>query len=183
MKYNEYLSCAEKHLKGCKSLMASYQPGQSSDYHVWLELYYMSGYILEGLTVYSAYKLYNWPPNEDIQRRYNIQFTQNTGIDFYYIRKKSSGEEIFPGRTRNSLSVQGHHFQDIIKNTLRMNPSFNDIPYIGNGDIDPDVEILIDRWLPEVRYYYAGQLNLPVLNQDVIERLINTCFTIYTNHV
>ena len=183
MKYNEYLLCAGKHLKGCRSLMASYQPGQTADYHVWLELYYMSGNILEGLTVYSAYKLYNWPPNEDIQWRYNRQFTQNTGIDFYYIRKVS-GNEIFPGRTTNSLSVQGHHFQDIIKNTLRMNPSFNDLPYIGNGEIDSDVEMLIDRWLPEVRYYYVGQLNpLPVLNQDVIKRLIDTCSTIYANHI
>ena len=53
-----------------------------------------------------------------------------------------------------------------------------------DGDIDPDVEILIDRWLPEVSYYYAGQLNpLPVLNQDVIKRLIDTCFTIYANHI
>ncbi len=183
MKFKEYLLCAEKHLKGCKSLFASYQAGQPSDYLVWLELYYMSGYILEGLTVYSVYKLYDWPSNDDIKNRYNKQFTQNSGIDFYYIRKVS-GKEIFPGRTSKSLSVQGHHFQDIIKNTLRMNPSFNDLPYIGNGDIDPDVEMLIDRWLPEVRYYYVGQSDpLPVLNQDVIKRLIDTCFTIYANHI
>ena len=65
-----------------------------------------------------------------------------------------------------------------------MNPSFNDLPYIGNGEIDSDVEMLIDRWLPEVRYYYVGQLNpLPVLNQDVIKRLIDTCSTIYANHI
>lgn len=27
MTYNEYLSCAEKHLKGCKSLLESYNTG------------------------------------------------------------------------------------------------------------------------------------------------------------
>lgn len=183
MTYNEYLLCAEKHLKGCIALMKSYQNGQPSDYHVWLELYYMAGYILEGITVYSAYKLYNWPPDEDIQWRYNKPFTQNTGIDFYYSRKVS-GNEIFPGRTPNSLSVQGHHFQDIIKNKLRMDPSFNNQPYIGNGDIDQDIELLIDRWLPEIRYYYVGQSTpLPSLNQDIINRLIKTCLTIYVNHI
>lgn len=173
MTYDEYLSCAKKHLKGCKSLMDSYQSGKPTDMHVWLELYYISGYILEGLTVYSAYKLYNWPVNEDIKRRYNIPFTNATGIDFYYNRI-INGNEIFPGRSVNSLSVQGHRFQDIIKSKLRSNPSFNDLPYIGNGDIDQDVEHLIDNWSPDVRYCYLGQNNpIPILNQDVIIRLID----------
>jgi hypothetical protein len=170
-------------LKGCKSLMDSYQSGKPTDMHVWLELYYISGYILEGLTVYSAYKLYNWPVNEDIKRRYNIPFTNATGIDFYYNRI-INGNEIFPGRSVNSLSVQGHRFQDIIKSKLRSNPSFNDLPYIGNGDIDQDVEHLIDNWSPDVRYCYLGQNNpIPILNQDVIIRLIDTCNKIYVNHI
>lgn len=183
MTYPEYLSCAEKHLKGCKSLIDSYQSGKPADMHVWLELYYMSGYILEGLTVYSAYKLYNWPVNEDIKRRYNIPFTKSTGIDFYY-KRVVSGVEIFPGRTANSLSVQGHRFQDIVKNKLKMDPSFNDIPYIGDGEVDQDVERLIDNWSPEVRYYYTGQSDpVPKLSQDIISRLINTCLKIYVNHI
>lgn len=168
---------------GCKSLMASYNSGQPSDNNVWLELYYMSGYILEGITVYSAYKLFNWPINDDIQRRYNWQFTINSGIDFYY-KRIVSGSEIFPGRTPNSLSVQGHRFQDIIKCRLRTNPSFNDQPYFGDGEIDQDVEQLIDNWTPGVRYYYSGQTTpLPLLNQDIITRLINTCLKIYVNHI
>lgn len=183
MTYKEYLSCAEKHLKGCKSLFDSYQSGNSSDMHVWLELYYMSGYIIEGLTVYSAYKLYNWPTNLDIKRNYNIPFTESTGIDFYY-KREVKGTEIFPGRTFKSLNVQGHRFQDIVKNKLKKNPSFNDIPYIGDGEIDQDIERLIDNWSPEVRYYYSGQSNpIPKLNQDVITRLIDTCSKIYINHI
>ena len=64
MTYNEYLSCAEKHLKGCKSLLESYNSGRSSDTHVWLELYYIAGYILEGIAVYSAYKLNHFPKEQ-----------------------------------------------------------------------------------------------------------------------
>lgn len=183
MTYTEYLSCAEKHLKGCQSLIDSYQPGNLSDLHVWLEIYYMSGYILEGITVYSAYKLFHWPANEDIERRYNIPFTMSSGIDYYY-KRTVSGNEIFPGRTTNSLSVQGHRFQDIIKNRLKPSPQFNDIPYLGDGHIDSDIEHLIDNWSPKVRYYYIGQSTpIPILNQDIIARLINTCYTIFVNHI
>ena len=65
-----------------------------------------------------------------------------------------------------------------------MNPSFNNIPYIGDGEIDQDVERLIDNWSPEVRYYYTGQLGpIPILSQDIISRLINTCLKIYVNHI
>ncbi|MDE5887332.1 MAG: hypothetical protein K2H46_07085 [Muribaculaceae bacterium] len=183
MTYIEYLKSAEKHLKGCMSLLSSYSEGQPFDAHVWLELYYVSGYILEGLTVYSAYKLYNWPQKEDIQLRYNREFTKNTGIDFYYNRKISENE-IFPGRTKNSLSVQGHRFQPIVKQLLNPDPSFNDIPYLGDGTIDADVESLIEHWSPKVRYYYHGQqFQYPSLNYDLIKRLITTCNTIYSKHI
>lgn len=65
-----------------------------------------------------------------------------------------------------------------------MDPSFNDIPYIGDGEVDQDVERLIDNWSPEVRYYYTGQSDpIPKLSQDIISRLINTCLKIYVNHI
>lgn len=191
MTYNEYLSCAEKHLKGCKSLLESYNTGRSSDTHVWLELYYIAGYILEGITVYSAYKLNDWKPSEDIQKRYNLAFSERTNLDFYYVRSKKdsiTGEEILPPffqkRPSGAMSVQGHKFQPIVMNLLKPDPSFNDVPYLGNGEIDSDVEDLINNWSPNIRYYYQGQTNpLPYLDYDVINRLINTCQTIYNNHI
>ena len=113
MKYAEYLLCAEKHLKGCSSLLQSYTPDIKYDKHVWLELYYLSGYIIEGITVYSAYKLYNWQQTSDIQSNCDIAFTTRTGLDFYYDRKIRN-VSVFPDRSYRSLSVQGHHFQDIV---------------------------------------------------------------------
>lgn len=191
MTYNEYLVCAEKHLKGCKSLLESYNIGRSSDIHVWLELYYIAGYILEGITVYSAYKLNHWNSSDDIQRHYNLAFSQRTNLDFYYVRSvkdKITGEErvpsFFQNRPSGAMSVQGHKFQSIVMNLLKPDPSFNDVPYLGNGIIDRDVEILIDNWSPSVRYYHQGQSSpLPNLGYDIINRLINTCQTIYINHI
>lgn len=191
MTYNEYLSCAEKHLKGCKSLLGSYNTGGKSDTHVWLELYYIAGYILEGITVYSAYKLNHWNSSDDIQKHYNLAFSQRTNLDFYYVRSykdRITGKEkvpsFFQNRPNGAMSVQGHKFQSIVMNLLKPDPSFNDVPYLGNGVIDRDVETLINNWSPSVRYYHQGQSNpLPNLDRDIINRLINTCQTIYINHI
>ncbi len=185
MTYDKYLLCAERHLKGCTGLLSSYVHGQDCDEHVWLELYYISGYVIEGLAVYSAYKLNNWPINEDIEYRYNKSFTQKTKLDYYYNRTVGNNA-VFPNRDNQSLrlSVQGHHFQDIVKNLLRENPSFENIPYFGGGHIDSDVEKLIDDWSPKIRYYHnVSTMTKPTLNRNIIERLLNTCYTIYNNHI
>lgn len=189
MRYNEYLNCAKKHLKGCYSLLQSYKAGQNEDRHVWLELYYLSGYIIEGIVVYSAYKLNNWPANDDIKRKYNEKFTKLTNLDFYYIRTyKKNGKEIIPSYFQNrpsgALSVQGHRFQDIVKSLLRPNPSFQNTPYLGDGQIATDVESLIDEWKPDIRYSYEYAVPPPPnLSQDLITRLLETCYTIYKQHI
>lgn len=189
MTYSEYLTCAEKHLKGCSQLLLSYQQGTIHDNHVWLELYYLSGYIIEGIVVYSAYKLHNWNPLDDIQRKYNLSFSIRTNLDFYYVRTRLyNGVETIPSffqnRPAGALSVQGHRYQEIAKTLLKPDPSFNDVPYLGNGQIDSDVEQLIDDWKPDIRYHYHGlPTGLPVLNQNIIARLLNTCFTIYLKHI
>lgn len=183
MKYYDYLLCAEKHLKGCSSLLYSYKPDSIHDLHVWLELYYLSGYIVEGITVYSAYKLNGWPKDDDIQRCCHESFTNVTGLDFFYNRTEGN-RSVFKGRDAHSLSVQGHRFQEIVKNLLKINPSFNEVPYIGMGNIDPDIELLIDNWRPEIRYKIVREKKTILnLNQDVIYRLINTCYNIYSKHI
>lgn len=189
MRYFEYLCCAEKHLKACQQLLQSYQQMTKDEHHVWLELYYLSGYIIEGIVVYSAYKLNNWNPMDDIQRRYNKSFSQRTNLDFFRKRSKIINgveriDSFFQNRPHGALSVEGHRFQEIVKSLLKPNPSFNDVPYIGNGEIDSDVERLIDEWKPEVRYHYYGmKLMIPNLDRDIISRLITTCSKIYLKHI
>lgn len=179
MRYSQYLHCAKKHLKGCKVLFQSYEPDSINDMNVWIELYYLCGYILEGVVVYSVYKLNGWPPGDDVCS-FNEKFTKKTGLDFYPIRKD---EKVPSGITL--MNVHGHHFQMIAKNLLKINPSFNNVPYIGYGNIDPDIEQLIDDWNPKVRYKYVGaNYNpFPNLNKSVIERLINTCEIIYAKTI
>ena len=53
------------------------------------------------------------------------------------------------------------------------------------GYIDSDVELLIDNWSPKIRYNEFGRSFNPIsiLNQDVVNRLINTCYNIYAKHI
>lgn len=189
MRYGEYLECADKHRKACASLLLSYNTDPRYDKHVWLDLYYLSGYIIEGIVIYSAYKLNNWRSSDDIKIKYNLEFSQRTNLDFYYKREFHGNVDdrirsFFQNRSYGALSVQGHRFQEIAKTLLRPNPSFRGVPYLGDGIIDHDVEKLIECWSPQIRYYYARRRNnLPALNQDLIAKLLNTCFTIYTNHI
>lgn len=93
MKYYQYLYCAKKHLDSCTQILDSYKPNDYQE-SVWLELYYLCGYILEGTIVYSVYKLNEWPEYIDI-KSYNEEFTLKTGLDFYRHRLDI---EIPPGR-------------------------------------------------------------------------------------
>lgn len=194
MKYSEYLTCANKHLLGCESLLRSLENDSSSHPNdcVLLELYYLAGYILEGLTVYHAYKLFNWDwnptpadwgHNEDIQRKYNPNFTYETNLDYYYKDSRQVHGNIFyfnyrdPDRT---LAVQGHHFQDIVKYLLQTSgTTFEGVPYFGNGEIDRDIKTLIDNWCPKVRYQNT---NVYGLTLDKIKNLIATCRLIFNHH-
>lgn len=184
MKFCEYLQCAQKHLRGCDALLASYQSGKNVDIHVWLELYYLSGYIIEGIAVYSAYKLYEWNPDKDIICM-DWNFSQKTHLDFFKRREnKKNGSHPFSHDGKNLIkyNVQSHGFQEIVKNLLRPDPSFNGMPYLGDGEISPEVERLIDNWQPNIRYWYENQMiSLPSLNREIIEQLIETCKIIFND--
>ncbi len=192
MTYDEYMECANKHLDAVKGILGKYESNENdlnSNLPLMLDIYYLCGYILEGVVVYSAYRSNGWISHEDIKTKYNVVFTIRTNLDFFYNRKviiRRNGGEIditplcFQNRPSGALSVQGHNFQEISKNLLRNNPTFNGVPYIGNNrNIDPDIEQLIDHWNPAVRYMHLGSQGLPNLNIDVIKRLFDTCSTIY----
>lgn len=188
MLYREYLKSAEKHLKFCKSFIANQKQYSYGDFDVYLDIFYIAGYILEGLTVYSTYKINGWPAQIDI-KEYNEDFVNRTHLDFYHKRTITLND----GRTQNvkihGLKVQGHNFQQIAKEKLvNQGPFANDntTPFYGNGNLDYDVRFLIEHWKPEIRYYYQNYAALslfPTLNLDLINRLINTCTIIFTQTI
>lgn len=191
MNYDEYLKCAEKHLKSCQQLLGGLDQN-TNNREAYLDLWYISGYIIEGLTVYSVYKNYDWDPNIDIQYCHPNRFTpqcwnfyQATKLDFY-----GSGGRI-DTKTGNKLlgnisikySVKGHNFQLIIDNLLKKEAPFKDFPILGLGKIDPNVSELVKNWRPNIRYWYKEEQmkmnNIPDLTIDLLTKLIDTCEDVY----
>lgn len=190
MLYSEYLRCAEKHLKFCKAFLGSYKSDANNDFEVFMELFYITGYVMEGLTIYSTYKIYGWPSNigiDDLNYR-NLAFVQRTNLDYFHYRDVLGADgkkrRVFP-----KLKVQGHGFQQIAMQLLANQGPFvndNSTPYYGNGPLDSDVRLLIDLWKPEVRYYYrthSGVSTLPTLNKELITRLIDTCSLVFSQTI
>ena len=191
MLYIEYLRCAEKHLKTCKAFIYSYQPDANRDFETFLEIFYISGYILEGLTVYSAYKLNGWPSGIAIDDLgyYDPGFVQRTNLDFFHYRVFTRSDGTRYSVTHRGLKVQSHGFQQIAMQLLANQGPFvndNSTPYYGNGPLDSDVRLLIDLWKPEVRYYYRGHSGiaaLPTLNKELISRLVDTCSLVFSQTI
>lgn len=182
MLYTEYLECAKKHVMGCSRMLSTYNG--PDDLNVWLELYYLSGYILEAITVYSVYKLGGWQSNVDIQV-HDPAFVAATNIDFYgydRVDKMPNGKSYYPYRNQNNcpLDIKHHNFRQIIYSKLRVEPSFNTIPYFGtldSKDIDSDIIDLLDKWSVNVRYESAATVSVN-LSKDIISRLYSTCLSI-----
>ena len=191
MLYSEYLRCAERHLKSCRAFLDTYQPDPSRDFEVFLEIFYITGYILEGLTIFSAYKLYGWPSNVEIDdlSYYDENFVQRTNLDYYHYRKLTDANGDTQYIKNRGLKVQSHGFQQIAMALLSNQGPFvndNSTPYYGNGQLDMDVRLLIDLWKPAVRYFYRGHSaisSLPTLNKDLITRLVDTCTAIFTQTI
>lgn len=172
MRYTEYYANSKKHLLATLSILDSFnkKKEQISKYTL-LELYYLSGYILEGAVVFLAYKMGNWTEKDDIKDVCNVAFTATTSLDFYRNGNRKTHKKL-----GNKYFIQSHAFQPIVKNLLRPNSAFDAIPYIGvSCPIDPDVESLIDNWNPRFRYVYEDTQVPSELNEDSLRRLLNTC--------
>lgn len=192
MLYKDYLDCAKKHWKACNLAISSYLSNNSGksgqrDFELLLDIYYLTGYMVEGCVVYSAYNLGGFPPGKHV-KNYDRNFTLSTKIDFYYTRpndpKYINPQEYSERRALNGvLAVQSHGFQEIVSKYLDKELHDNGyyIPYLESStQINPNVKYLLDMWCPDVRYKTATtpskffvQRNL--ITYASIQNLVNTC--------
>lgn len=151
-------------------------------------IYYLLGYVLEGVTVYSVYKLNNWPEEQDIQRWPDNEeliqqikhFTEVTHLDFFNKRVNPKTDTRVYDNDVVKYSIEGHNFRDIVHGLLEQEPVFEGVPYFGNGDIDDSVRNLIEKWNPRIRYYYWKTEIEGLLTESNIRKLITTCIDIYS---
>lgn len=197
MRYDEYKLSAQKHLNACKKIVESQAATPKVPKSLLIELWYLSGYIIEGLVVYSIYKQNGWESDKDIEKTYDFtessngessdEFTKRTGIDFYRSRRdgRSGKEHEWPVGGKPKYNVQSHNFQVLIQNLLRNRNEFDNVPYFGNNTIiDEDIKKMLNQWGTHLRYSYEGQdKNKKIIDDlsfDTVTRLIKTCEEIYT---
>lgn len=187
MIYEEYLECARKHLKSCWQLLEGLKENADNK-EAYLDIWYLSGYIIEGFTVYSAYKINGWNPKsndgvKDIKSKYDKPFSYKTRLDFHRCRLyPNTNIPVFPPGLIK-CSVQGHDYKSIIDKLLIKEPIFKDFPIMGLAAVDSDVRVLVDNWRPDIRYWYKEEQmkgnNIPALTSDLLKRLLETCNDIY----
>lgn len=184
MLYTEYLECAKKHVMGCAQMLAAYSEKGAENMNVWLELYYLSGYIIEACTVYSVYKLGGWADTMSVDV-HDPSFVTSMNVDFYG-KDRNTGtwhHPVYPYRGPGVVppfAIKSHEFQPIINSVLRANPSLNTVPYLGTcdpADIDSDIVSLLDNWNVRVRYEHPSGTSI-ILTKDIISRLYKTCLDI-----
>lgn len=182
LRYTEYLECAQKHVTAGRNMLDAYNQTGQDDISVWLDLYYLSGYIIEAATVYSVYKIGQWNDALTINK-HDSGFVSRMKVDFYGRDRRvgNANRPSFPYSSRQDIyDIKSHRFSEIIKNILRPDPTFNTIPYLGScdpADIDSDIVDLLDDWDVRVRYERPSSSSI-VLSKDLIKRLYNTCQTI-----
>jgi len=169
MFYNEYFIAADKHLHFCQWIINKYPWSENKtkeqDYML-AEIYYLSGYIVEGLTVYSIYKLFGWEKNKNVMD-FDEDFLKRSHFLFYKSYKGEKGEAKY--------FVKGHKFKEY-KDALIPKVESHNIPYIGsNIAINKTIKNLLDEWEPGLRYKSVAT----DLTKDVAKELVDTCYRIY----
>lgn len=195
MLYKDYLKAAKKNLDACKGLLREYEYGieegnasEQEQYDVFLSIYYLAGYIIESLTTYLIYSLGRWNPpglNKDIKGAYDVVFSGKYGIDFFKDGVRNNCQ-----RLGNSNCIQGHDFQNNIKDVIQRyfvqeNDFILDMPYFSPDKslIDNRTRELIDNWNPEFRYFYKDYKDAKPVIKDLkiqeISKLIKACEKMY----
>lgn len=83
MKYREYLTTAQRHLKSCQAFYNSIDWEACGDpLPILRDIYYLVGYIFEAVVVFVVYKRGGFDENTNIQD-FDKKFTERTDVDFF----------------------------------------------------------------------------------------------------
>ena len=136
MKIDDYKWCAQKHLKTCSRMLDYFKSNVSSDDSATeqeksdflLEIYYLLGYVIEGLAVYIAHTMpytfttdnktgaissHSWKSdsatkkNKDVSD-FNAHFTQITGIYFYNAKLSQQNNKLNSIEKRIAFAYQNN---------------------------------------------------------------------------
>ncbi|MEY0858469.1 hypothetical protein JFB93_13805 [Providencia rettgeri] len=135
MKYKEYLLSARRHSHVCKILQekilaTTVDGGQINNdeiNYLALNLYYLSGYIIECSLKFKIFESVHFEDNLDI----NVDTCRSKGLNY---RKK----------------IKIHNFSKLLE---LLNTNVPDISYASNID---EINELLENWNPELRYEHSN---------------------------
>lgn len=182
MDYREYQKASHKHLVACKSILDSIsllngnpnaQIIQNNKLQSVLHnVYYLSGYSLEGIINYSIFKHYKWKQPSVYTTDY--KFSDLCDLSFY-----PDTRSLRTGR-KYRFCLSQHKFSDTIQ-ILRRDFSSSKIPFIDRTEkVSSDVVKLFNLWCVEIRYHNENRIYDGVsLEINTIKQYVDTVDKIY----
>lgn len=211
MTYPEYGEAAKTHYKSCRALFNEYFKSGNIDNgvikDVLYRIYYLCGHIVECAAIYFIYRHFEWEENPDVKNwkgieenikgRYNRRFTMESHMHYDQVSVDKEGYvdyknwnigKLHGGDKPDFYDVKTHDFPRYIKGILwEIN---YDIPYFRQNCSEDEIFFnaieLLDKWKPDLRYYYEGRKSgywnkninpsqLPEISKNSIENLLNLC--------
>lgn len=180
--YPNYLIAAKRKLKACDLLISKcIGLTEEEEKCICHELYYLSGYIIEGFCVYSIYKILGWEDKEtpingkdeygkdEYKHEYDV-FAERNAISYFGSGWTSNGTKI--------VAIHNHIYNNYV-DRIRKTHKFDGLPYFSSARFDKnEVDSLVKEWTPNIRYDYNKNSNANLSN---IKSIIDWCKKIYSH--
>ena len=170
--HKQYRDAARQHLTVCRRLIDSYPEwGKACNKHdqskIFHEIYYITGYIIEGFVNYAIFCDPNWDENSNVREiSRDSEFSRKTHL-------------LYSGNNPNGYILAAHNFQKNIQilhdrgNVVGIPYLSTDTPLDNDSNKDSRLKRIISKWEPSVRYKKVGD---PIeLSFEDIRDLIYLC--------
>lgn len=170
--YTQYRDAARQHLTACRRLIDTYPEwskicNKHDKEKIFHEIYYLSGYILEGFVNYAIFCHKDWNPSWNVKSfDKNSVFSKNTHL-------------WWNGKNPYGFTIAGHNFQnnrnilDSCGYVLGIPYLSPDVPLSDDRKISSRLQRMIGMWRPDIRYEKVGE---PLsLEFSDISNLISLC--------
>lgn len=172
--YPNYLKAAKKKLDACDLLISKCVGlSEKEEKCICHELYYLSGYIIEGFCVYSVYKILGWEDEE-------IPINSRGGYEYEDFAERNAISYFGSGDTIEA--IHNHVYNNYV-DKIRKTHKFDGLPYFSSARFSKtEVDDLISNWDPNIRYdYNENSTIIKHANLSNIKSVIDWCKKIYSH--
>lgn len=140
--YPNYYRFALKKLRACEYLVKHINQfdDEIQEHRVCHELFYLMGYVVEGLSVYVIYNYVEWDKTKQIS---------------WYSKETERDYDLSYDSQNTLYNIKGHRFNHYLA-IVRGQSEVMDIPFISGTDSNNPSYKLLEMWRPEIRYDYQS---------------------------